>query len=103
MAKTYAKDEVINFGKFLLDHGGGKAKKKQKGPFITRDYYNGSLAYESPLTGRKIDSRAERQKEMKQHNVREIDPSEGPHRDGSRFDRKDWARRRGYSGGELDD
>lgn len=76
MAKTYKPDEPINPGRFLVDHGA--RSKKSKAPFIMRDYYNGPLAYESPLTGRTIDSRSERQKEMKAHNVREVDPSETP-------------------------
>ena len=81
MAKRYAHDEPINFGKFLIDHGA--KPKKSTGPTILRDHYNGSLAYKSPLSQKTIDSRFEREKEMKQFNVREVDPSEGPHRDGS--------------------
>lgn len=93
--KVYDRAEPINFGKFLADHGA--KPKPQTGPFIVRDYYNGPLAYESPLTGRKIDSRFERAKEMKAHNVREVDPSESAfHRKEDRkYNSKAYARARG--------
>lgn len=94
-AKTYREDEVINFGKFLVDHGA--KPKKSTGPFIMRDHYNGPLAYESPLSGKQIDSRSDRHKEMKEFNVREVDPSEKPHREGPRYNNPDWARKRGLN------
>lgn len=85
--------EPINMGKFLVANGA--KPKKSKGPFIMRDYYNGPLAYESPLTGLTIDSRSERHKEMKKFDVREVDPSEGAHREKTRYKNPDFARRHG--------
>lgn len=83
MTKTYDENEPINIGRFLADHGA--KPKPSEAPFIMRDYYASTLAYESPLTGKTINSRSERQKEMKEHNVREVDPSESPfHREGDR-------------------
>jgi hypothetical protein len=78
MSKRYKENEPINPGKFLVDHGA--KPKKSAGPYIMRDHYNGPLAYESPLSGKKIDSRSAREKEMKEFNVREVDPSETPFR-----------------------
>jgi hypothetical protein len=93
--KTYAKDEPINIGRFLCDHGA--QPRESSGPFIVRDYYNGPLAYQSPLSGRKIDSRSERLKEMREHRVREVDPSEQPfhRREDRRYTAPDHAARRG--------
>lgn len=51
--------------------------------------------YKSPLSGKEITSRSERREEMKRFNVREIEPSEGPHRDGSRYNNKDFMRKHG--------
>lgn len=83
MAHKFKPDEPINMGRFLVTHGA--KPKKSRAPFIIRDYYNGPLAYESPLSGKTIDSRIERQKEMKEFNVREVDPSETPfHRESDR-------------------
>ena len=97
MVKIYDPGEPINPGRFLVDHGAQPNPKK--GPFVLRDYYNGSLAYKSPLTGRQIDSRFDRVKEMKAHNVREVDPSESAfHRPADRkYNAPDLAARRGLN------
>jgi hypothetical protein len=94
VTKTYDKDEPINPGKFLADHGA--KPKKSDAPFIMRDYYNGPLAYDSPLSGRHIASRDDRRKEMKEFNVREVDPSESPfHRKEDRHIKEESRRKHG--------
>lgn len=83
----------MNIGQFLasLDF---ESKPKQAGPHIWRDPYQ-HRPYRSPLSGREVSSRAERREEMRVHNVREIEPSEGPHRDGSRYRNKEFMRKHG--------
>jgi hypothetical protein len=100
VSKRYAKDEAINIGRFLLDLGGTKSRPSTS-PTIWRDpYAYGKLAYKSPLSQRQVDSREQRKAEMKEFNVREVDPSEGPHRDKSRFNNPDNAKKYGI---RLDD
>jgi hypothetical protein len=89
--KIYDRNEPINIGKLLADHGA--RPRRSRAPFVVRDYYNGPLAYESPLSGRWIDSRADRHKEMKAHDVREVDPSEKPK---GGWNNPEWAKKRGF-------
>lgn len=56
----------------------------------TFQYIADTKPYISPLSGVEVSSRRERREEMKIHNVREVDPSEGPHRDGSRYNNPDF-------------
>ena len=92
MSRKYKPEEPINIGRFLADHGA--KKKKSKAPHVWLDPYSGK-PYRSPLSQKEIGSRRERREEMKEFNVREVDPSEGPHRDRSRFHDPNVARRHG--------
>lgn len=67
-------------GKFLVAHGWEPPPpSKHKTIHFMRDV----TPYRSPLSQKEITSRSQRREEMKEFNVREVDPSEGPHRDKS--------------------
>lgn len=83
--------QPINMGKFLVSKG--RKTNKSKGPVFWTDPYNGVLEYVSPLSGRRISSRDDRKREMKEFNVREVDPSEGPHQSGTRYNNPEFIRR----------
>lgn len=66
--------------------------RQSAGPHFWSDPYS-ARPYVSPLSGREVSSRRERREEMRRFNVREVDPSEGPHRDGSRYSSADFIRK----------
>jgi hypothetical protein len=53
--------------------------------------------YVSPLGTGEITSRSQRKEELKRHGLREVEPSEGPHRDGSRYQNQNFMRKHGIS------
>jgi hypothetical protein len=58
-------------------------------------YWSDLPAYISPLGTGEITSRSQRREELKRHGLREVEPSEGPHRDGSRYQNEKFIRRHG--------
>ena len=67
-------DRPINIGKFLIAHGAKPTKQSKT--YIWSDPYSDKLRYISPLSGKEINSRTDRHREMRTHNVREVDTSE---------------------------
>lgn len=60
-------------------------------------YVMGDLPeYISPVTGLTVSGRRQRRYDLESSNCREVDPSEWKGRNGTKFLRPDWARRRGY-------
>jgi hypothetical protein len=56
-------------------------------------YWSDIPAYMSPLGTGEITSRTQRKEELKRHGLREVEPSEGPHRDGSRYSNQKFIER----------
>lgn len=54
-------------------------------------------AYISPLGTGEITSRSQRREELKRHGLREVEPSEGPHRDGSRYQSEKFMAKHGIT------
>jgi hypothetical protein len=56
-------------------------------------YWPDIPSYLSPLGNGEISSRTHRKEELKRNHCVEVEPSSGPHRDGSRYQNRDFIRK----------